>query len=123
MSFQVNMPNYAINFYTELYGDVLRKGRKTATIRLGDKSHKYEPGQLVWITVGRRYGPRQKLFCAIIDEVSVKPISELTRREVEKENSEFRQMDDVITLLSRLYDKPITPLDIVTVIQFSRVVE
>ena len=117
------MPNFAINFYTELYGDVLKKGRKTATIRLGDKTGKYEPGQLVWITVGRRYGPRQKLFCAIIDEVSVKPIQELTRREIEKENPEFRHPDDMCGLLSRLYDSPVTPLDIVTVVQFSRVYE
>lgn len=117
------MPNYAINFYTELYGDVLRKGRKTITIRLGDKSQKYEAGQLVWITVGRRFGPRQKLFTAIIDDVSVKSISDLTRRDVEKENPEFRHHDDVITLLSRIYDKTVTPFDLVTVIQFSRVSE
>lgn len=117
------LPNFAINFYTELYGDILRKGRKTATIRLGDKSGKYQPGQLVWITVGRRYGPRQKLFTAIIDEVTVKPISALTRREVEKENPEFRQMEDVCSLLSRIYDRPVTPLDTVTVVMFSRVAE
>jgi len=117
------MPNFAINFYSELYGDILRKGRKTATIRLGDKTGKYQPGQLVWITVGRRFGPRQKLFCAIIDEVEVKSLKDLTRREVEKENSEFRQLDDVIALLSRLYDRAITPLDIVTIVHFSRVNE
>ena len=117
------MPNFAINFYTELYGDVLRKGRKTATIRLGDKTAKYQPGQLVWVTVGRRFGPRQKLFCAIIDDVTVKPIQELTRREIEKENSEFRHLDDLITLLSRLYDRAVTPLDTVTIIQFSRISE
>jgi len=117
------MPNFAINFYTELYGDILRKGRKTATIRLGDKSHKYQAGQLVWVTVGRRFGPRQKLFTAIVDEVSVKPISALTRREVEKENPEFRHTDDVCNLLSRLYDRPVTPLDTVTVVMFSRIAE
>lgn len=117
------MPNFAINFYTELYGDVLRKGRKTATIRLGDKTSKYQAGQLVWVTAGRRFGPRQKLFCAIIDDVAVKPIQDLTRREIEKENPEFRHIDDLITLLSRLYDRPVTPLDTVTVVQFSRIVE
>ena len=29
------------------------RGRKSATIRLGDKSVKYQSGQVVWITVGR----------------------------------------------------------------------
>lgn len=117
------MPNFAINFYTELYGDLLKKGRKTATIRLGDKRDKYQPGQLVWITVGRRYGPRHKLFSAIIDEVSVKQLQDLTRRDVEKENPELRQADDICTLLSRIYDRTVTPLDTVTVIFFSRITE
>ena len=43
---------FAINFYTQLYDDMLNKGRKSATIRLGDKGDKYQPGQLIWITVG-----------------------------------------------------------------------
>jgi hypothetical protein len=41
-------PMFALNFYNDLYGDALRKGRKSATIRLGDKSDKYQTGQLVW---------------------------------------------------------------------------
>ncbi len=28
---------YALNFYSTLFADALRQGRKTATIRLGDK--------------------------------------------------------------------------------------
>jgi len=112
---------FALNFYLELYGDMLKKGRKTATIRLGDKTDKYRPGQLVWVTVGRRFGPRQKMFTAIIDEVTVKPAGELTTREVEKENPELRLPEEVMTLLSRIYDRVVTPLDLVTVISFSPV--
>ena len=56
---------FAINFYTQVYEDMLLKGRKTATIRLGDKSSKYVAGELVWITVGNRFGRRRKLFTAI----------------------------------------------------------
>ncbi|MDO8586786.1 MAG: ASCH domain-containing protein [Armatimonadota bacterium] len=110
---------FALNFYSELYADMLNKGRKTATIRLGDKSDKYRSGQLVWITVGRRFGPRQKLFTAIIDEVDVKPAGDLTAREIEKENPEMRLPEEVMTLLSRIYDHTVTPLDLVTVIHFS----
>jgi hypothetical protein len=80
---------YALNFYSPLFIDQLRKGRKTATIRLGDKSHKYRKGQLVWVTVGHRHGPRQRIFTAIIDDVSVKPVRELTQREIERDNPEF----------------------------------
>ena len=114
---------FAINFYSEAYADMLRKGRKTATIRLGDRSDKYRSGQLVWITVGRKYGPRQKLFTAIIDAVTVKPASELTPREIEKESPELRRAEDILNLLSRIYDRAVTPDNLVTIVQFSRVTE
>ncbi|MDO8683449.1 MAG: ASCH domain-containing protein, partial [Armatimonadota bacterium] len=114
---------FALNFYSEMYMDMLVKGRKTATIRLGDKSDKYRSGQLIWITVGRRFGPRQKLFAAIVDEVDVKAAGELNAREIEKENPELRLVDDVLNLLGRIYDRPVTPLDTVTVIHFSQVWE
>lgn len=114
---------FAINFYSEAYADMLKKGRKTATIRLGDKSEKYRSGQLVWITIGRKYGSRQKLFTAIIDSVNVKPASGLTPREIEKESPEFRHVDDVLNLLSRVYDRAVTPEDTVTIVQFSKIYE
>ena len=88
---------FALNFYPEIYADALMRGRKSATIRLGDKSDKYRSGQLVWITVGRKYQVRRKLFTAIIDDVTVKPVGGLTMMEVEKENLEFRSPEDVMT--------------------------
>ncbi len=114
---------FALNFYPELYADALMRGRKSATIRLGDKSEKYQSGQIVWITVGRKYQVRQRLFSAVIDDVVVKPVGELSNREVEKENLEFRNPEDVMTLLSRIYDRVVTPLDYVTIISFSPVRE
>ncbi|MCE5313866.1 MAG: ASCH domain-containing protein [Armatimonadota bacterium] len=114
---------FAINFYPELYADALMRGRKSATIRIGDKSDKYQSGQIVWITVGRRYQVRRKLFTAVIDDVVVKKIGNLTNMEVEKENLEFRSAEDVMTLLSRIYDRIVTPLDTVTIITFSPVRE
>mgnify|MGYP007090127532 CR=1 FL=1 len=38
---------FALNFYSPLFADQLRRGRKTAAIRLGDKSAKYERSQVV----------------------------------------------------------------------------
>jgi len=114
---------FALNFYPELYADALMRGRKSATIRLGDKSDKYKSGGIVWITVGRKYQVRQKLFAAIIDDVVVKKIGDLDKREVEKENLEFRSNEDVMTLLSRIYDRVVTPFDIITIISFSPVRE
>lgn len=114
---------FALNFYPELYADMLMRGRKSATIRLGDKTDKYQSGEIVWITVGRKYQVRQKLFAAIIDDVTVKKVGDLDFREVEKENLEFRNAEDVMTLLSRIYDRLVTPMDTVTIISFSPVRE
>ncbi|MBX3111921.1 MAG: hypothetical protein KF857_07915 [Fimbriimonadaceae bacterium] len=114
---------FALNFYSELYGDVLANNRKTATIRLGDKSDKYRTGMLVWVTVGPRFGRRQKLYTAILDRVEVKQIQDLSPRDIERENPELRSEDEVIALLTRVYGEFITPAHQVTVIYFSRVDE
>jgi hypothetical protein len=114
---------FALNFYTDLYEEILRSGRKSATIRLGDKSDKYQTGQLVWVTVGQKYGRRQKLFTAIIDSVDVKLLSELSPRDISKENPEFRTIDEVVHFLQRLYGPEISLDDTVTIIYFSPVSE
>ena len=40
---------YALNFYSPIVADQLRRHRKTATIRLGDKSGKYRKGMIVQV--------------------------------------------------------------------------
>ena len=114
---------FALNFYTDLYGDVLKNNRKTVTIRLGDKTDKYQTGMVVWVTIGPRFGRRQKLYSAILDRVEVKSVADLSPRDIERENPEFRSTDDVIAMLSRIYGDFITPDAKVTVIYFSRIDE
>ena len=114
---------FALNFYNDLYGDALRKGRKSATIRLGDKSDKYQTGQLVWVTLGQRFGRHTKLFTGILDAVEVKPVGELSPRDIQRENPEFRTHDDILHLLSRVYDREVTLEDTITIIYFSPVDE
>ena len=114
---------FALNFYTDIYEEVLRTGRKSATIRLGDKTDKYQVGQLVWVTVGQRYGKRQKLFTAIIDSVEVKLVADLSPRDITRENPEFRNKDEVLHLLRRIYGPEISLEDTITVIYFSPVNE
>jgi len=114
---------FALNFYQDLYADVLRNNRKTVTIRLGDKTDKYKTGMIVWVTVGPRFGRRQKLFSAILDRVEVKRIEDLSPRDIERENPEFRSQDEVIDVLTRIYGDLVTPQHRVTVISFSRVDE
>lgn len=114
---------FALNFYSELYEELLFTNRKSVTIRLGDKSHKYQSGAVVWVTVGPRFGRRQKLYAAILDRVEVKPIEELSPRDIERENPEMRSHDEVVALLSRIYGEFVTPKHLVTVIYFSRIEE
>lgn len=114
---------YVLNFYSAVFVDQLKRGRKTATIRLGDKSRKYKRGLVVWITVGYRHQPREKIFSAVIDEVEVKKASELSPRDIEHDNPEFRRLEDSLAFLEQIYGRPISPDDTVSVIRFSQIVE
>ena len=116
-------PLYVLNFYSAVFVDQLKRGRKTATIRLGDKSRKYKRGQVVWVTVGFRHQPREKIFSAVIDDVEVKKVCELSPRDIEHDNPEFRRLEDTVQFLSQIYSRPISEEDTVTVIRFSQVVE
>jgi hypothetical protein len=110
---------YALNFYSPIVADQLRSGRKTATIRLGDKSIKYKKGMVVQVLCGLRYSPRQKVFDAVIDKVEVKRLAEVSPREIEHDNPEIRRTDEMATFLGQLYNREVTEDDIVTVIRFS----
>ena len=112
---------YALNFYSPIVADQLRSRRKTATIRLGDKSGKYKKGMVVQILVGQRYGPREKLFDAVIDKVEVKRLMELSPREIEHDNPEIRRPDEMATFLGQLYNREVTSGETVTVIRFSAI--
>src|SRR6188472_4744602 len=114
---------YVLNFYSPVFVDQLKRGRKTATIRLGDKTRKYTRGQVVWITVGYRHGPREKIFAAVIDDVEVKKVSELSPRDIEHDNPEFRRLEDTVKFLEQIYGRPVAPDETVTVIRFSQIVE
>jgi hypothetical protein len=114
---------YVLNFYSPVFVDQLKRGRKTATIRLGDKSNKYSRGHLVWITVGYSHSPREKIFSAVIDDVEVKKIKDLSPRDIEHDNPEFRRLDETVNFLEQIYGRKITDEDTVTVIRFSQVVE
>ena len=114
---------FALNFFSPAFIDQLKRGRKTATIRLGDKSRKYQRGQIVWITVGYQHSPREKIFTAVIDDVEVKRVRDLSPRDIEHDNPEFRRLDEAVGFLRQIYGQDITHDDTVTVIRFSQVVE
>ena len=116
-------PLYVLNFYSTLFADQLKRGRKTATIRLGDKSRKYKRGQVVWVTIGFRHNPREKIFSAVIDDVEVKKVQDLSPRDIEHDNPELRRLEDTMQFLEKIYTRPISMEDTVTVIRFSQIIE
>ena len=114
---------FALNFFSPAFIDQLKRGRKTATIRLGDKSRKYRRGQVVWITVGYQHSPREKIFSAVIDDVDVKRVRDLSPRDIEHDNPEFRRLEEAMSFMTQIYGRPVTEDDMVTVVRFSQIVE
>ncbi len=92
-----------LNFYSSVFADQLRRGRKTATIRLGDKSHKYRKNDCVLVTIGYQHSPREKIFYAVIDQVEVKRVKDLSPRDIEHDNPEFRRVDEMVHFLEQIY--------------------
>ena len=113
---------FALNFYSTIVADQLRTGRKTATIRLGDKSPKYKKGMIVTVLVGTRYGQREKIFDAVIDKIDVKRLGDLSPREIEHDNPEIRRADELARWLGQLYNREVTEDDTVTVIRVSQII-
>ncbi|HEX4624135.1 MAG TPA: ASCH domain-containing protein [Solirubrobacteraceae bacterium] len=112
-----------LNFYSQVFADQLRRGRKTATIRLGDKSAKYHKNEAVLVTVGYQHSPREKIFEAVIDQVEVKRVKDLSPRDIEHDNPEFRRIEEMVHFLEQIYGRKVDVDDKVTVVRFSQIIE
>ena len=112
-----------LNFYSAVFADQLKTGRKTATIRLGDKSHKYRKNQVVLVTLGYQHSPREKIFEAVIDQVEVKRVRDLSPRDIEHDNPEFRRTEEMVHFLEQIYGRTVSIDDTVTVVRFSQIVD
>src|SRR6202050_5844711 len=108
-------PVRVLNFYSSVFADQLRRGRKTATIRLGDKSHKYSKNECVLVTIGYQHSPRERIFNAVIDQVEVKRVRDLSPREIEHDNPEFRRVDEMVHFLESIYGRKVRRDDKFTV--------
>lgn len=113
----------ALNFYSSVYHGFLVNRDKSCTIRLGDKTYKYQDGDVVLVTYGDRFKPRKKVFTAVIDKVTVKRIGDLTADELQGENPEMRSAQDAVEFLAQVYKSDIGLDSVVTVVHFSEIVE
>ena len=75
------------------------------------------------VTIGYQFSPREKIFEAVIDQVDVKRVRDLSPRDIEHDNPELRRQEDLIHFLEQIYGQPVTMEDIVTVVRFSQIVE
>jgi hypothetical protein len=114
---------FVLNFYSPIFVDQLKRGRKTATIRLGDKSKKYRKGEVVLITVGFQHSPRERIFEAVIDAVEVQRVDELSPRDIEHDNPEFRRLEETTHFLEQIYGRTVERDDVVTVVRFSAIMD
>jgi hypothetical protein len=112
-----------LNFYSTIFADELKKGRKTATIRLGDKSGKYRKNQAVLVTIGYQYSPRERIFEAVIDQVEVMKVTELSPRDIKHDNPEFRRHEELVSFLEQIYGREVSMQDTVTVVRFSQILD
>jgi hypothetical protein len=112
---------YALNFYSPLVADQLRSGRKSATIRLGDKAGKYKKGMVVMVLCGTRFSQRERVFDAVIDKVEVKRLGDLSPREIEHDNPEIRRPEELAHFLGQLYNREVGQDETVTLIRFSAI--
>lgn len=113
----------ALNFYSSVYHGFLVNRDKTCTIRLGDKTYKYQDGDIVLVTYGDKFKRRKRVFTAVIDQVKVKPIRDLTVEDLQGENPEMQTPQDAVDFLNQIYKSTISLDSTVTVVHFSEIVE
>ncbi|MGL6016328.1 MAG: ASCH domain-containing protein [Selenomonadaceae bacterium] len=113
----------SLNFQAPKHEKLLVTRQKNCTVRLGDVSEHYPESSIVWITTGKKYEPKQRLYTAFIDKTQVKTMAELTSSDLGHQNPEINSREALIEDFERIYKKRITMDDTVTVIYFSEVTE
>ena len=59
------------------------------------------------MTIGYQHSPREKIFQAVIDNVEVKRVKELSPRDIEHDNPEFRRTEEMIHFLEQIYGREV----------------
>jgi len=110
---------FVLNFISPQNETLLLKRQKTVTIRPGDIRGTYKENSVVWITFGRKYEPKRKLYLAMIDRTLCKKFSEITKDDLAHQDPEMKTVEELIALFEHLYEKKLTMDDTVTIIHFS----
>ena len=57
----------------------------------------------------------------MIDSVEVKQVQDLSPRDIEHDNPEFRRLDEMVHFLEQIYGRKVETDDTVTVVRFSQI--
>jgi hypothetical protein len=77
----------------------------------------------VLVTIGYQYSPRERIFEAVIDQVEVMRVADLSPRDIKHDNPEFRRHEELINFLEQIYGRAVAMTDTVTVVRFSQILE
>ncbi|HWR40027.1 MAG TPA: ASCH domain-containing protein [Patescibacteria group bacterium] len=113
---------FVLNFQSPNHEKLLISRQKNCTVRLGDIRKEYPENSVVWITVGKKFEPKRKLYSAVVDKVLIKKFSELSTHDLDHQNPEIKTVEELLTFFENIYQKSINPEDIVTVIYFSEII-
>ena len=61
------------------------------------------------MTIGYQHSPREKIFEAVIDAVEVKRCKDLSPRDIEHDNPEFRRIEEMKHFLEQIYGRHVEP--------------
>jgi hypothetical protein len=74
---------------------------------------------------GSRPGRKRpkRIFEAVIDQAEVMQLADLSPRDIKHDNPEFRRHEELINFLERIYHRPVSARDTVTVVRFSQILD
>lgn len=113
----------SLNFQYEKHAKLLAERTKTTTVRLGDVSNLYPEGSVVWVTTGKKFSPKKKLYPAYLDRVRVKTMETLTSTDLNRQNPDITSRAELIADFEKIYKRRINMSDTVTVIDFTEIIE
>ncbi|MDR3559848.1 MAG: RNA-binding protein [Negativicutes bacterium] len=112
---------FALNFQWPNHEELLINRKKNCTVRLGDIRDTYPENSMVWITFGKKFASKKKLYLAIIDKVYIKRFADLTTHDLGHQNPEIKSVSELLSYFEKIDGKTVDPDDIVTVIYFSEI--
>ncbi len=106
-----------LNFYP-IYRKLILTEEKYTTLRLGDKSHDFVPGDAIDISVGWDLDSFEVIKKGIINSIIVKKISELSHDDIIGESPDCKSTEAVKYVLGSIYRKLVDDDSVISVIKW-----